>query len=232
MTSACDPAGGAAGGDWPRADAALRSSSLPFASCYIYAPRGAGLLSAGARLLCQRVKASDPRWLPRYAGEVAALCEREQGFARLFARDAWLVPVPGCSPACAASTAACQLAMAFHELGLAHEVWPGIARRVAVTRSATALLGERPTVRQHYESFAVGTTRGRSPHRIVLIDDVITKGRTLLAAAARLRREFPHADIRAFALVRTLGFLGRLDRLLAPCEGVVYWARGDARREP
>ena len=231
MTWPCDRAAGATGGDWPGADATLRSS-LPFASCYIYAPRGTGLLSAGARLLCQRVKASDPRWLPRYAGQVASLCEREQVFARLFARDAWLVPVPGCSPARAASSPAGQLAMAFHALGLAHEVWPGIARRVAVTRSATALLGERPTVRQHYESFAVGPRRGSPPHRIVLVDDVITKGRTLLAAAARLRREFPHADIRAFALVRTLGFLGRVDRLLAPCEGVVYWAGGDARREP
>ncbi len=222
---------GTDGDDWPRAIGALRST-LSFASCYIYAPRGAGLLSTGARLLCQRVKTSDPLWLPRYAGQVAELCERERVFARLFARDAWLVPVPGCSPACATSTAACQLAMAFHGLGLAQEVWPGIARRLPVTRSATALLGKRPTVRQHYESFAVGTRRGPTPQRIVLIDDVITKGRTLLAAAARLRRELPQADIRAFALVRTLGFLDRVDRLLVPCAGVVYWAGGDARREP
>lgn len=36
----------------------------------------------------------------------------------------------------------------------------------------------------------------------------------------------------AFAMVRTMGFLSRADRLLAPCAGVVYWAGGDARREP
>jgi phosphoribosylpyrophosphate synthetase len=67
---------------------------------------------------------------------------------------------------------------------------------------------------------------------MVLVDDVITKGRTLFAAAARLRHEFPQLDIRAFALVRTLGFLSRLDRAFAPCQGVVYWAGGDTRREP
>ena len=134
MTWPSDGAGGAASADWLRAEAALRSS-LSFASCYVYAPRGAGLLSAGARLLCQRVKASDSRWLPRYAGQVAERCAREPVFGRLFARDAWLVPVPGCSPACATSTAACQLAIALHALGLAHEVWPGITRRVAVTRN-------------------------------------------------------------------------------------------------
>jgi hypothetical protein len=33
-------------------------------------------------------------------------------------------------------------------------------------------------------------------------------------------------------MVRSTRFLTRLDRLLAPCEGVVYWRGRDARREP
>jgi hypothetical protein len=218
--------------DWANAVAALRFS-LSFASFYVYAPRGDGLLSAAGRLLCQRVKASDPRWLPQYARQVLEICDREGQFTHLFTCDVWLVPVPGCTPACARPSAACQLAIALHELGLGCGVWAGIARRSAVTRSATAPLGKRPTLLQHCESFAVAAApRGAPLRRIVLVDDVITKGRTLLAAAARLRGEFPHADVRAVALVRTLGYSTRLDRLLAPCLGVVYWAGGDARREP
>jgi adenine/guanine phosphoribosyltransferase-like PRPP-binding protein len=240
MTWACRVAGAGAA-DWPRAEAALRCT-LPFASCYVYAPRGEtsgwmtfplrSLAEVGGRL-CRRVKASDPKWLPRYAGQVVELCARERLFAQVFARDAWLVPVPGCKPAWTKSTAAWQLAMALHELGLARGVWPAIARQFPVRKSATALLGERPTVRQHYESLSVSAAPRGPVQRVVLVDDVITRGRTLLAAATRLRGAFPHTDVRAFALVRTLGFLRRIDRLLAPCSlGIVYWAGGDARREP
>jgi hypothetical protein len=68
--------------------------------------------------------------------------------------------------------------------------------------------------------------------RLIIVDDVITKGRTLLAAALRLHEAFPNADIRAFALVRTMGFVARLGDTLDPCQGIVRWAGNDARREP
>jgi hypothetical protein len=67
---------------------------------------------------------------------------------------------------------------------------------------------------------------------IVLVDDVITKGRTLLAAALRLQVDLPPAEIDAFALVRTLGFTVELHRLTEVCHGCVRWVAGDARREP
>ena len=213
-------------------NAALRCS-LPFASFYVYSPRGSGALAAGARLLCRRIKLSDPLWLPGYARCVVELAIRQPMFGRLFSRDAWLVPVPPSTCAAPVCWAAWQLASALHALGLARGVWVGLVRRSPVRKSATALVGERPTVHQHYGSLAVRCAAPQAlTERVVLIDDVITRGRTLLAAAARLRGTLPHADVRAFALVRTLGFVSHLERLVAPCEGVVYWAGGDARREP
>jgi hypothetical protein len=190
------------------------------------------LIAAQARLLCQRLKASDPWWLPRYAGYVAGLAARPGDLRQLFARDAWLVPVPGSNASSQPGWAAWQLAAALHALGLGGGLWPGLVRCSPVRKSATAPPGARPTLAQHYDSFAVGAAPRGLTGRLVLVDDVITRGRTLLAAAARLRDRYPHADVRAFAMVRTTGYLTSLDRLRAPCAGVVYWAGGDARREP
>ena len=49
--------------------------------------------------------------------------------------------------------------------------------------------------------------------RILLVDDVITRGRTLAAAAMRLHEAFPNAEIRAFALVRAMNFVLDVPRL-------------------
>jgi hypothetical protein len=59
-----------------------------------------------------------------------------------------------------------------------------------------------------------------------------TKGRTLLAAASCVHDAFPCAQIRAFALVRTMGFVPGVQQLLDPCKGEIRWRAGDAYRSP
>jgi predicted amidophosphoribosyltransferase len=184
-----------------------------------------------SRRLCARLKAIDPHWLPRYAGSVYQTSLRDPQLAALFAGDAVLVPVPGSATSGDTPWAASQLATALRQLGLAHRLWVGLRRRIAVRKSSTAPSGERPTVAEHYDSFSVAPAV-MSFSKIVLIDDVVTKGRTLLAAAARLHTELPHADIRAFALIRTQGFVPQLGSVFESCHGVIRWAGGDARREP
>ena len=123
------------------------------------------------------------------------------------------------------------LAQALVQQGLGAVVWPGLRRTFAVPKSATSAQGARPSVASHYDSFRMEPL-ALHPARIVLIDDVITQGRTLLAAASRVREAIPGAEIRAFAMLRTLGRVSRVRRLLDPCRGEIRWAGGDALRDP
>jgi hypothetical protein len=180
------------------------------------------------------LKAADPYWLSRAASEVWLQATGHGHFAATFGADVVLVPVPGSGSGHTGAWVGERLAWCLQELGLAAEVQPLLRRRHAVRKSAFAPAGERPSVSEHYASFAI--ERGcldRTPGlRLTLVDDVITRGRTLAAAARRLQERFPTARIHAFALLRTLGREERLDRLADPCEGEVRWVAGDARRIP
>src|SRR3984885_11495536 len=175
---------------WLSADVAI-SCALPFASCYVYSPRAMGTVAEASRLLCTRVKSIDPLWLPHYAGVVCKTIFHDRRLAALFAHDAVLVPVPGSSASITSRWVALQLATALSVIGCGPRVWIGLRRgggggeasKAAGGKSSTAPEGARPTVQQHYESFAV-TVPVIPANRIVLIDDVVSKGRTLLAAAA------------------------------------------------
>jgi predicted amidophosphoribosyltransferase len=198
-------------------------------------------------LLCARLKSIDRVWLPRLAARVWLEAVGQGRFTSALGPRVVLVPVPGSSALPGSDRVAERLAWCLQQLGLAAQVWPVLRRRYAVRKSAFAAAGERPSVLEHYASFAVeraardvaSMSRARSSGdrcatvlRLTLIDDVITRGRTLLAAAARVREAFPLAQIRAFALVRTLRSDEILRRVLDPCEGEVYWISRDARRRP
>ena len=216
----------------PRLCRARRPASLAYCACYVYSPRGSGRVSRCSRLLRARLKAADAVWFPRYAARVHEQVFELGRFSGVFGPDVILVPVPNSTPLTTRSTwVAGQLAIALKQTGLAAAVWAGLNRRVAVRKSATAPDGSRPTVWEHYESLALEPSLAAAD-RLVLIDDVVTKGRTLLAAAIRLRERFPRAEVRAFALVRTMGLIPDIAQLLEPCQGEISWEGEDAHRDP
>ncbi|GAA5484005.1 hypothetical protein Hsar01_03243 [Haloferula sargassicola] len=70
------------------------------------------------------------------------------------------------------------------------------------------------------------------PKDILLVDDVVTKGTTLIACAAILSEAFPHATIRAFAMVRTMGRIPDVEAIVDPCTGVISFDGYDVDRVP
>jgi predicted amidophosphoribosyltransferase len=191
-----------------------------------------GLVCEHSRLLCALLKAGDAHFMLKYAVRVHQQAQKSPQLAGFFRATDVLVPVPGSAPKpCRDPWVAADLADALVHEGLGSTVWPGLRRISAVRKSATSTPGARPSVSRHYESFLME----RPPMAlasIVLIDDVVTKGRTLLAAATRLQEAFPDAEIRAFALLRTLGLIPSVQRLLDPCRGEIRWKGGDAHRNP
>lgn len=68
--------------------------------------------------------------------------------------------------------------------------------------------------------------------RIVVVDDVVTKGTTAIAAISRLAEIYPKADIKLFAMIRTKGLVLDIDRILDPAVGKIQLIDNEPHREP
>jgi len=210
------------------------SLELAFASGFAYAPRGSTPAATLSRKLGALIKDGDPYWIGACARRVGRACQgAEPDIAAFFDPNDLLVPVPGCRAGCpVAQSVTRQLAERLVASGAGAAVWCGLARVRAVVKSATAACGRRPSLHTQWASLrVVERAPVHAPAQFLLIDDVVTRGTTLLAAAMRLREAYPHAPIRGFALLRTLGGT-EIERLWLPCRGLIRCRRQAALRLP
>jgi len=145
-----------------------------------------------------------------------------------------LVPVPRSAPLAEGALWPAQvIAGVLQRSGFGAEVLPCIRRATAVRKSSSSPAKDRPSVDEHLESFAMNRELS-NPADITLVDDVLTQGRTMAACALMLHDAFPDAQIRCFAMIRTLGFVDNIEKVLDPSTGVIhYYANsGKTFREP
>lgn len=157
---------------------------------------------------------------------------RGAGMDRFFGDDVILVPAPRSSPLVpGALWPAAVIAQEMRRQGLARSVEPLLRRVTAVPKSSTARPGERLSVQRHLETLAAEPTlTGAS---ITVMDDVITRGRMLYAAASRVQEAAPDAIVRTFAMVRTMSYMSDVERIVDPAVGELTsdgW--GDVDRIP
>jgi adenine/guanine phosphoribosyltransferase-like PRPP-binding protein len=159
--------------------------------------------------------------------------EREHGILEvIFGASPLLVPVPRSSLTVEGGIwPACNIAEALVSQGIGVSVVPCLQRVKAVPKSAFAASGARPKPIDQYESISA-RRMVVDREELCLVDDVITKGATLLAAASRLQEAYPRAKIVAFALVRTLGFVEDIERIIEPVFGTIALRGDEAVREP
>jgi predicted amidophosphoribosyltransferase len=187
--------------------------SIKYATLLQYSPRGNAELSQRSRQVRDSIKGGQIAPYKERFSEV--LAQHRDILADFLNPEVSLVPTPRSSPLKKSTLwPAAEIAAMLASLQLG-TLSTCLVRKTAVRKSALyPKADDRPSIDEHYRSFAI---TGLIPtQNITLVDDVLTLGRTFMAAASRLADAFPNAKIRAFALMHTKGrsIDGKIERIL------------------
>ena len=109
---------------------------------------------------------------------------------------------------------------------------PILVRRSKVAKSAGAAPSERPLPTTHAESMAVAP-QATAASRFVIVDDVVTRGATLLACGSLIEERYAGVDISGFAILRTISNPNEFSKILEPVTGAIELRpTGDTIRRP
>ena len=112
-------------------------------------------------------------------------------------------------------------------LGFGDDLLPVVRRTTAVIKSAGS--SERPTLEQHLRSLTVQRAL-LPPSRLLVVDDVVTSGTTMMACAQKLGEAFPGVPVAGFSLARVLS-AGEPEAVLTPLtERIIENGQRCARR--
>ena len=178
--------------------------NLPFGSFLVYPSPGkseehARYKKAVLSIKEDRVRPEGERW-PEYAAKRLVQLLPESPLEHFFDGDPCLVPLPRSGLSAKDSVwPAKRISESLVHHGLGARVECAIERRTAVHKSAGS--ENRPSPRDHYSSFRAVPVKAE---RIILVDDVVTRGSTALGAAWRLLEVMPVAQVKLFAVARTM----------------------------
>lgn len=207
-------------------------SELPFGSYLVYSPHGSSDVSVRSRRYRDGIKSGNDAVLRQLVQHLTANFAATS-LGAVLGPDVVLVPVPGSGVLVAGGLWVPRLiAEALVAAGFGRQVVPCLKRVEAVPKSAFQAAGGRPSARRHYDSMRVDAEL-IAAKRITLVDDFVTRGRTLLGGASRVAEAFPGVAVGAFALVRTKGLQPDVASLVEPCLGRIRRVGDDdADREP
>ncbi len=212
-------------------------SDLEFGSYLTYSPRGETEEILKSQRITYNLKGdktfgSPPRTTTRYLVDILAQRITKTSLQGLLGPDVMLVPVPKSSLSLSGSLWVPQrIADALVEIGLGNGAFPILERIRFVLKAAFSAPKQRPKAIDHYETIDVHPQL-EPMERIVLVDDVITRGATMLGAASRLAEAYPEAEIRSFAMIRTMSRSEMFVRIEDPCLGHIRLIKDQTFRKP
>lgn len=223
-------------------------SSLRFGSLLAYSPNGPGDQEPhrSSKRFCHALKTDGPY---RESPAIELAVERLAGgeFADLetfFSPEVVLVPAPSSSPFPKQLKIPVRggekdflwvprrICQALVSAGKAAAWTPLLQRDESVTRSSRAPARDRPSPLVHFDSISCRRDL-IAAKRYVVVDDVVTRGATLLACASRLQEAYPEAEILGFALLRAISNSEEFVSILDPVAGTITLRpQGDTLRRP
>lgn len=156
----------------------------------------------------------------RIAKEVKQKLSSNKNFSSFFGNDVSLVPVPKSSLMKPGMLwVSKRLAEEFSKLNMGN-ILDCLERKTQVTKSSFSDPKNRPKPIDHYNSIIVKNGL-EEPKEILLIDDIITRGATLLGCASRLKEAFPNASIKAFVAVQSISNIKNFKKIEDPYVGYI-----------
>lgn len=175
---------------------------------------------------------SPPLTISQLIAERVQQRREHQAFSGFFGPDVLAIPIPSSSLKRPGSLwIPMELALALKALGLVGEVLPLLERTIALPKSAFSLASERSKAIDHYNSVTLSKAL-IAPSSILLVDDVITRGATMLGVAGRLVEEYPNVQVKGFAAMRAVTNPDEFQNLLDPRKGKISLLGDQTIRRP
>lgn len=211
-------------------------SEIEFGSYLTYCPRGNDDEIRKSKDVMLYIKnessiGQPPKFMSRYVVEMIKEKINNLPFNNFFGDNVSLVPVPKSSlvqkdtlwvPDKIARSLVNQ------KLGI---YCPCLERIKKIPKAAFSKSIDRPRAIDHYNSIKVKSILPR-PQQIILIDDVVTRGATLIGCASKLNEIYPNIPIKGFAILRTISKPEDFVSIKQPCIGKITLDNGFTHREP
>jgi predicted amidophosphoribosyltransferase len=210
---------------------------IEYGSLLSYSPRGESDLEKYSRTIMRRLKndhfiSNPPILMSDFISDIIKRRITTIPFAHFLQTNPILVPIPKSSLTKPGTLwVPHRLANALVQNGFGRTVEERLERVKALPKSATSLPKDRPKAAQHYDSLGIQKMLSE-PKEILLVDDVVTRGATILGAANRLKDAFPGAHFRAFAAMRAISDPENFKDIYDPCEGKIELVGKDTSRDP
>jgi len=218
---------------------------LKYGALFAYSPRKESESARQSQRLCHELKRdgftrpqasaspSKPQVVSNWVADWIRNQRSKLPFSAFFGVDVTLVPMPTHARRDErALWVPMRLCEALCRAGMGGSVLPCVVRTSVVPKAALARPLDRPTVEQHVASMSIERPLD-TPREILLVDDVVTRGATFMAASIRILEAFPNARVHAFAVMRTISDLGEFRETNDPCVGrIELYDSGKTHREP